>query len=114
MQISFVSPGSIGSGSLVVGVLEGGALAPSSVKANESTGGALERAVKVARFKGQAGKLLDIVAPAGVEASRIILAGIGKGEAFDGGAAERLAAAVIAKLLAAGDETITFAIDVPK
>jgi leucyl aminopeptidase len=114
MQISFVQAGSIGAGSHVVGVLEGGALAPSAIKANEATGGALERAVKAARFKGQAGKLLDVVAPAGVEASRIVLAGIGKGETFDSGAAERLAAAVIGKLLASGDETITFAVDVPK
>ena len=114
MQISFVPPGSVGSGSLVVGVAEGGELLPGAMKANEATGGALKRAIALARFKGQAGKLLDVVAPAGVEASRILLAGIGKGEAFDSGAAERLAAAVIGKLLTSGDETITFALDVPK
>jgi len=114
MQISFASPGPIGPGSLVVGVLEGGGLAPSATNANEATGGALARAVELARFKGQAGKLLDVLAPAGVKATRIILAGLGKGEAFDSGAAERLAAAVMGKLLTAGDETITFALDVPK
>src|SRR5260221_11161314 len=114
MQISFVPPGSVGSGSLVVGVAGGGESVPGAMKANEATGGGLKRALALARFKGQAGKLLDVVAPAGVEASRILLAGIGKGEAFDSGAAERLAAAVIGKLLTSGDETITVPHDVAK
>src|SRR5215467_8822962 len=101
MEISFAAPGSIGPGALVVGVLDGGGLAPAAMKANEATGGALERAIKLARFRGGQGKLLDVLAPAGVEASRVILAGIGKAEAFDSGAAERLAANVMGKLLTA-------------
>jgi leucyl aminopeptidase len=114
MDISFAPPGAIGPGTLVVGVLDGGVLTPAAMKANQATNGALERAVKLARFRGGQGKLLDVLAPAGVEASRIILAGIGKAEAFESGAAERLAANVMGKLLTSGDETITFALEVPK
>jgi leucyl aminopeptidase len=43
-----------------------------------------------------------------------MLAGLGKVEAFDEAAAERLAATIVGRLLVAGDETLTFAIERPK
>jgi len=49
-----------------------------------------------------------------VKASRIVLAGLGKTEVFDAAAAERLAATVLGRLLVGGEETLTFAIDLPK
>jgi leucyl aminopeptidase len=49
-----------------------------------------------------------------VKASRIVLAGLGKPEAFDAAAAERLAATILGRLLGSGEETLTFAIDAPK
>jgi leucyl aminopeptidase len=114
MEISFAAPGAIGPGALVVGILEGGALTDAAARANRETGGALARALGASRFKGQVGHMLELLAPAGVKASRIVLAGLGKGEAFDEAAAERLAATVLGKLLTGGEETLTFAIDRPK
>jgi leucyl aminopeptidase len=114
MEISFGAPGAIGPGALVVGILEGGVLTDAAAKANSATGGALARALGASRFKGQAGQTLEVLAPAGVKASRIVLAGLGKGDAFDEASAERLAAAVLGKLLTGGEETLTFSIDLPK
>mgnify|MGYP003350551191 CR=1 FL=1 len=114
MQITFERPGSIGPGVLVVGVNEGGALAAYAVRADEAAGGALQRAVTAAKFKGKAGQLLEVLAPAGLKASRVLLVGLGKGDAFDGGSAERLAAGVIGRLLTSGEERVSFAIDLPK
>jgi leucyl aminopeptidase len=114
MQISFASPGAIGGGALVVGVLDGGELAPVAVMADEAAGGALKRAIAVSRFKAKAGSSIEVIAPAGVKASRIVLAGLGKGEAFDAAAAEKLAAAVVGRLIASGEETLTFSVDLPK
>ena len=114
MQVSFVAPGQTGPGALVVGVLDGGALTPAAARADRETGGALKRAMAASRFKGKRAQVLEVLAPHGTKASRIILAGLGKADAFDSNAVERVAAAVIGKLLASGEKKVTFAIDVPK
>jgi leucyl aminopeptidase len=114
MQISFAAPAAIGPGALVVGVFYGGELAPAAQKADAAASGALKRAVEVSRFKGKTGGLIEVIAPAGLKASRIFLAGVGKGEEFDSAAAEKLAAGVYGRLATSGEESITFAIDLPK
>jgi len=45
---------------------------------DKSTNGALSRAIKESRFEGKKAQTLDVVAPAGMKLSRIVLAGIGK------------------------------------
>jgi leucyl aminopeptidase len=114
MEISFAAPGAIGPGAVVVGVLDGGALSDAARRADQAIGGAIKRALQVSRFKGQAGHSLELLAPAGVKASRIVLAGLGKPDSFNEAAAERLAATIIGRLLVGGEETLTFAIDRPK
>src|SRR6266576_3063818 len=88
MDISFIARRGIGPGALVVGILDGGGLTAAAAAADEATGGAVKRALAVSRFKGQPGHSLELLAPAGVEASRIVLAGLGKIEAFNAAAAE--------------------------
>ncbi len=114
MQVSFVAPGPVGAGALVVGVLAGGAMTPAAARADRQTGGALKRAIAASRFTGKAAQTLEVLAPHGSKASRIVLAGFGKGAVFDTNAAERVAATVTSKLLASGEKKLTFAIDVPK
>jgi len=114
MQISFGSSRAIGPGAWVVGVNDGGVLSLQAARSDEAAGGALKRALTFSRFKGQPGQTIELLAPAGVNSSRIVLAGLGKGEKFDGAAAERLAAGVVGRLLASGEETLTFAVDLPK
>ena len=92
MEISFVQPGPIGPGALVVGLFEGGELAETAADADRAADGALKRALSLSRFKAQVGQNLELLAPAGVKASRIVLAGLGKRENFDAAAAERVAA----------------------
>ena len=113
MEISFGSPAPFARGAWVVGILEGGAFTDWATKADQATGGAVKRALAVGRFKGQAGQSIELIAPAGVKASRIILAGLGKPEALDGAAAERMAATISGRLLASGDQSLTFAVDCP-
>ena len=74
MQISFAAPGSIGPGALVLSVQDGGVLAAQAARYDEMTAGALKRAIEVSRFKGQAGQSIEVLAPAGVKSSRIVLA----------------------------------------
>ncbi len=114
MQVSFVAPGQIGAGALVVGVLEGGVLTPAATRADQQTGGALKRALGLSRFSGKTAQMLEVLAPQGVNASRVILVGLGKGNSFDANAAERVAATVVSRLLSCGEKKLTFAIDAPK
>ncbi|HEY4263866.1 MAG TPA: leucyl aminopeptidase [Micropepsaceae bacterium] len=114
MEISFAAPDAVSPGALVVGVLEGGVLSDAAMRADRATGGAVKRALQVSRFKGQAGHSLELLAPAGVKSSRIVLAGLGKADGFNEAVVERLAAAILARLLTSGEERLTFAIDRPK
>jgi leucyl aminopeptidase len=72
-------------GTLVVGVLEGRTLSRSAEELEKRTGGAISRALKSSKFKGKSGDLLEILAPAKLAASRILLLGLGKpGESSEG------------------------------
>jgi leucyl aminopeptidase len=78
MNISFAAPSVPSSGALVVGVLEGKKLTPSATNLNKLTDGALKRALANGTFTGKKGELLEIVAPAKLENSRILLVGLGE------------------------------------
>src|SRR5215469_16428333 len=114
MEISFDRPRAVGSGALVVGILDGGKLTDSAAAADKATNGALSRAIAAGRFKGQSGHSLELLVPAGIKATRVILAGLGKAEEFRAAAAERLAASISGRLLVGGEEILTFQLDRPK
>jgi leucyl aminopeptidase len=114
MEISFVPASSQSAGALILGSAEGAGLTGRAAAINEATGGALTRAAKTGRFTGKTGQILEILVPAGVKASRIVLAGLGKGPKFDPMAAEKLAAEVVGKLIKSGEKEILFAIEIPK
>lgn len=78
MNISFADVSLTKPGALALLVTEGNALAGAAAELDRKTGGALKRAVKAANFSGKAGSALDLVAPQGVAASRILLIGVGK------------------------------------
>jgi leucyl aminopeptidase len=114
MQLSFAAPSLGATGALVVGVQADGVFSPVAADADKATGGALKRAVAVSKFKGKPGQALEILAPQGLKASRVLLVGLGKAEDFKAPAAEKIGSSVVAKLFTAGVADITFAIDVPK
>ncbi|HJW40328.1 MAG TPA: leucyl aminopeptidase [Rhizomicrobium sp.] len=112
MQLSFAAPSDVKSGAWVVGATDGAILTPAAQKADKAAGGALSRGLKVSKFTGKAGQVLEVLAPAGLPVSRIILAGLGKG--LNASAAENLGAAINGRLNGAGDTAVTYEIDVPK
>ena len=65
-------------GMLAVGIEEGGHLPPAARSVDEAAGGAISRALSGNRFNGKKGESLTLVAPSGVEVSRIVLFGVGK------------------------------------
>jgi leucyl aminopeptidase len=114
MEISFVSPGHIGPAALVVGKAPESGLGPTAAMVDKALDGGIQRALTVSKFRCKVGEVLEILAPVGLEASRIVVAGLGKPEAFDAAAAERLAATIVGRLFTGGEEKLTFALDLPK
>jgi leucyl aminopeptidase len=114
MQIAFAAASAVVSGTWVVGAVEGPQLLAAAAIADKATGGAIGRAMPACRFKGKPGQVLEILAPAGLKASRLIVLGLGKAESFDLGVAETAAAAAIARLKGSDEAAATFQIDVPK
>jgi leucyl aminopeptidase len=116
MQISFVAPSDVtpSQGAWVVGAAEGGALLPAAVAADKASGGALTRALKFSRFSGKSGQMLEVLAPAGMKTSRLLLVGLGAADGLDEKGLETLGAQIVGRLYAADETAAHLQIDVPK
>jgi len=68
--------------------------------------GAIAQAVSASRFTGGKGQTLDILAPQGIDAARLVLVGAGKRDAFDAIGAEHAAAAGYNAVKASGLEAL--------
>ncbi len=111
MKIAITEMSMPRSGALVVGVLADRTLTRTAAAVDKKTGGALTRAMAAGRFKGGKGEVLEIMAPAGVAASRVLLAGLGKPEEVDALVLEALAGRVVGRLAASGERALTIACD---
>jgi leucyl aminopeptidase len=78
MKISFVESVLPAMGAVVVLVEEGKKLSPAAKDLDKQTKGAVKRAIGASKFTGKKGQSLEIVAPAGSDLDRILLAGTGK------------------------------------
>ncbi len=77
MQITFSEPADSSTDAMVVAVGADCLLSPAAEAADRATGGAVRRAIAASRFSGKAGQFLDLMAPAGINAGRLVLAGVG-------------------------------------
>ena len=87
---------------LVVGAFAGRRLSRAASDMDKSCKGALTKAMKAGRFTGARDQFLDIVAPTGVTAARIVIAGLGKPGSLDSLAAQNLGGNLVAQLNRAG------------
>ena len=106
MKITFVAPKLPKSGAVVVGAMEGGKLAPAAAQLDQATGGALARAIEGSRFKGRTGQVLEVLAPAGVDNSRVLLVGLGKPKELKGLDLESIGGSVVARLSRSGERSV--------
>src|SRR3954454_1470253 len=113
MQISFAAPSADPAGTIVVGGSDKDLL-PAASALDKRLNGALRRAAGASRFKGKAGQFVELLAPAGMKAARVVLAGVGQPDKFGAPQAERLAAGVVGRLLTSGERDLTFESDAPK
>ena len=109
MKITFAASASPKSGAVIVGVEEGRKLTKAAQGVDETTGGAVSRAIKASRFAGKKGQTLQLAAPAGLDADRVILVGLGKG--LDDTGFQELGGGLVPVLNAAGDKEAAIHVD---
>ena len=112
MKIVFAKPDMPKGGSYVVGVHEDRKLSPEAAALDKRCGGQIAAALAASRFKGRKGETLDILAPQGVEASRIVLLGFGKPADLGALRLQRIGGALVAHLNRVGETAATVAVDV--
>ncbi|MCE9648286.1 MAG: leucyl aminopeptidase [Parvibaculum sp.] len=78
MNISFADISLGKTGALALVVVEGANPTGVAAELDRKTGGAIKRAMKSSSFTGKSGSVLELVAPHGVAATRILLLGVGK------------------------------------
>src|SRR5215470_16231042 len=78
LKLEFVPLSTPPKGILVVFCDEGLKLGSATRQVLAETGNLVARAAAAERFKGKSGSTLDIVAPAGLEVSRLVVVGVGK------------------------------------
>ena len=91
---------------LAVVAFEGGALSPPAREVDQATSGAIGRGVAGGRFMGKAGQSIDLIAPAGLDAVRILVVGGGDETTFDADVAEAFAANAYKALKTSGVEAL--------
>ena len=108
MKIEFVAAGTEPGKRTAVAVLvfEGGVLSAAAQAMDASTSGAVTRAAGAGRFTGKTGQSVELVAPMGTEATRILVAGGGEQGKFDADGAESFAANAFKSVKTSGVETL--------
>jgi leucyl aminopeptidase len=108
MKIEFATAADQGgSGAALVALtFDKAPLEGAAARADELTGGALTRALAGARFTGALGQTLDLLAPSGADVARVLLAGAGARDGFDGRRMELAAAHAYQAIKASGVETM--------
>ncbi|MDM7983559.1 MAG: leucyl aminopeptidase [Maricaulis sp.] len=110
MKIEFASADSV-SGSQAVPVFADSTFSAAAKTIDDASGGALARAVAASRFSGKPGQTLEVLAPSGTNADRVVLFGLGKQDEVKAATIEKSAAAVTSKVLLSGETSITLRLD---
>ena len=107
MRVSFVPVIPADPGALVVFAYKDGVLGTAAQALDAAGGGQIARAIKGSRFDGEPAALLELLAPAGTGAERVLVAGLGAPGKADAGTFERIGGAVAARLLTSGVTRVT-------
>lgn len=113
MRIDFTTPDLSHGGILVAGLLDKGELAPGAKALDARAGGALARAVAASKATGKAGEIVDVLAPAGLEAARVLLVGLGSSGDLSAAKTADLGSGIMAALLRLREERAAILVDAP-
>ena len=107
MLIAFPTAADATPHALVVLAGPNGVLSSGAAAADTATGGQVKRAIAAGRFDGEAAALVEILAPNGIAATRLIVAGTGPVDAASVTAFEKLGGAIAARLQSSGETRVT-------
>jgi leucyl aminopeptidase len=107
MQIAFPATADATPHALVVLAGPGGAMSPAAAAADAASGGQIAKALTAARFDGEAAALVEVLAPAGVAATRVIVAGTGPTEGANAATFEKIGGAIAAHLQSSGETRVS-------
>jgi leucyl aminopeptidase len=113
VTVSFAEKALPKGGILAITVFKSGALGPFGADLDKKTKGAVKAAIKAVTFKGGVGQIIQLLAPKGISAERLILVGAGDPKALDALSAQKAGAAV-AHFLTAKTKAFGFCVDLPK
>ncbi|HEX9449695.1 MAG TPA: leucyl aminopeptidase [Dongiaceae bacterium] len=113
MKIAFAKPELPAQGTLVAVVSEQRKLGHLATQIDKSGKGAVQRALGASRFKGNTDELLTILAPAGIDADRLVLVGIGNPAKLDNLAAQGIGGRLVAALNGVGEKEAAIQVDAP-
>ena len=108
MEIEFVAPPKVEDilGAIAAWSFEG-ELTPAAADLDRAAGGAVARAISGGRFKGGKGQILELLAPQGLAAQRVIIVGLGAKADLASSAIEAAAAQAYNAAKASGPERLT-------
>ena len=81
---------------------------------DRKSSGAVSRAMKASRFKGEKGQLLSFLAPSNLPLKRLVLLGIGKAKDIDDKRVQDAGGHIVAGLATSGESTVQIAVDAVK
>ena len=117
MKVTFSKPGLPRIGAMVVFGVQAGQsarLTTTGEVLDRKSGGAISRALKASRFKGEKGRCFVVLAPARLRVSRILVVGLGKAGDITDLTIEEAGGVAEAEVARAGDETCAMAAEPPK
>ena len=113
MKVEFSAFPKAISGNVAVFVAADKQLLATAQTINKDVGEAIDRAIGASRFTGAKGQSLTLLGPSAAIA-RLTLLGVGKNRELDGRAAEALGGNLAAEANAAGQKSVSVAVDAPK
>lgn len=114
MKIAFAAKPAAKSENLVLLVADDRKLGARGRALDESCGGAVTRALAAPRFRAKNGETLDILAPTGTKARRIVVLGLGASQEMTFHTARIAGGALAGHLLAEREHLATVLVDLPK
>lgn len=113
MKIGFAEADLGKTGAIVAGFFEGKHLSPSAAALDAAVGGALTRALTASKATGKAGSVVDVLAPSGIQAERIVLIGLGKAADLTTSKAANFGGSAYAALATGAAEAAQILVDAP-
>ncbi|HYD65326.1 leucyl aminopeptidase [Azospirillum sp.] len=106
MKFSFTKPALPKAGTVAVTVLADRTLGSAGQDLDQKTGGMLTRAMNASRFTGKKDETLAVLAPAGIDAGRVLLVGLGKADDVTDLTLQGAGGAIVAALDKSGETEV--------